>query len=56
MGGRAFKKYLLLALVSVFLVGLFYQYNSPTCFSKPGVTEYVGPEVRLLERRNWCCE
>lgn len=45
MGGRTLKKYLLLAVVSVSLVGFFYQYNSPTCFTKPGVTEYIGPEV-----------
>lgn len=45
MGGRTFKKYLLLAVLTISLLGFFYQYNSPVCFSKPGLTEYVGPEV-----------
>ena len=49
MGGRTFKKYLLLAVLTISLLGFFYQYNSyPVCFSKPGLTEYVGPEVSAL--------
>ena len=47
MGGRTFKKYLFLAVLTISLLGFFYQYNSPVCFSKPGLTEYVGPEVSL---------
>lgn len=52
MGGRTFKKYLLLAVISFSLMGFFYQYNSPTCYTKPGMTEYIGPEVCAVPP-NW---
>ena len=46
MGSRVIKKYLLIAILCVALLGFIYQFQTPACFiAKNGVTEYIGPEV-----------
>ena len=45
MNSRGFKKFFLVAILCISLLGFLYQYQAPTCFTRPPVTEYIGPEV-----------
>ncbi|KAI1291754.1 Protein-tyrosine sulfotransferase [Halotydeus destructor] len=49
MGGRVTRKYLLIGVFCITLLGFMYQFQAPACMvPKGGLTEYIGPERYVM--------